>query len=65
MPVVHIRIVSIVSCIVPAVSPHEEDYILNMALSPSEEIIVCATASQQLLLHVLSSTDLTKVHINM
>ena len=32
-----------------------------MSLSPSEEMVVCATASQQLLLHILSSTDLTKV----
>ena len=49
---------------VVAVSQSEGDYIVSMALSPSEEALVCATSSQQLLLHILSSNDLTKARIN-
>ena len=43
-------------------SPSEGDYIVSMSLSPSEETVICATASQQLLIHTLSSSDLTKVY---
>ena len=45
-----------------AVAVGEEDHIVSMSVSPSEETVVCATASQQLIVHTLSSSDLTKVY---
>ena len=51
-----------VCAVFSSVSVSEGDYIVSMSLSPSEETLVCATASQQILIHTLSSTDLTKVH---
>jgi WD40 repeat protein len=43
-----------------SVAVGEEDHIVSMSVSPSEETVVCATASQQLIVHTLSSSDLTK-----
>ena len=48
-------------CFVCAVAVGEEDHIVSMSVSPSEETVACATSSQQLIVHTLSSSDLTKV----
>ena len=45
-----------------AVAVSGGDHIVSMSLSPSEETLVCTTASKQLLIHTLSTSDLTKVY---